>query len=154
MQYPDMTCYSVTFKNSQFKLWLCNLSSGREEVKTLVDLAMMSADESDIQTDRVSCLHTTALGFAPFIFDLRTNMLTSRNWWRYVQVSGKRWKGTKPCQWNWLDICMMTQSLKSSFAKLSSLEQVIQVVWRILRNFPLYAIRNIEMSPLLGLTPF
>lgn len=43
---------------------------GREEVKTLVDLAMMSAGESDIETDRVSCLHTTALGFAPFIFDL------------------------------------------------------------------------------------
>lgn len=39
-------------------------------MKTLVDLAMMSTDESDIQTDRVSCLHTTALGFAPFIFDL------------------------------------------------------------------------------------
>jgi len=35
-----------------------------------VDLAMMSAGESDIETDRVSCLHTTALGFAPFIFDL------------------------------------------------------------------------------------
>ena len=35
-----------------------------------MDLAMMSAGESDIETDRVSCLHTTALGFAPFIFDL------------------------------------------------------------------------------------
>ena len=43
---------------------------GKEEVKTLVDLAMMSAGESDIETDRVSFLHTTALGFAPFIFDL------------------------------------------------------------------------------------
>ena len=31
---------------------------------------MMSAGESDIETDRVSYLHTTALGFAPFIFDL------------------------------------------------------------------------------------
>ena len=39
-------------------------------MKTLVDLAMMSAGESDIETDRVSCVHTTALGFAPFIFDL------------------------------------------------------------------------------------
>lgn len=39
-------------------------------MKTLVDLAMMSAGEGDIETDRVSCLHTTALGFAPFIFDL------------------------------------------------------------------------------------
>ena len=32
---------------------------------------MMSAGESDMETDRVSCLHTTALGFAPFVFDLR-----------------------------------------------------------------------------------
>ena len=32
---------------------------------------MMSAGESDIETDRVSFLHTTALGFAPFIFDLK-----------------------------------------------------------------------------------
>lgn len=39
-------------------------------MKTLVDLAMMSAGETDIETDRVSCVHTTALGFAPFIFDL------------------------------------------------------------------------------------
>lgn len=30
----------------------------------------MSAGESDIETDRVSWLHTTTLGFAPFIFDL------------------------------------------------------------------------------------
>lgn len=47
---------------------------GREDVKTLVDLAMMSAGESDIETDRVSCLHTTALGFAPFIFDLNNEI--------------------------------------------------------------------------------
>lgn len=34
----------------------------------------MSAGESDIETDRVSCLHTTALGFAPFIFDLNNEI--------------------------------------------------------------------------------
>ena len=58
---------------SSVNWWIFQLSSsleGREEVKTLVDLAMMSAGESDIETDRVSFLHTTALGFAPFIFDL------------------------------------------------------------------------------------
>ena len=31
---------------------------------------MMSAGESDLETDRVSLLHTTALAFSPFIFDL------------------------------------------------------------------------------------
>ena len=34
----------------------------------------MSAGESDIETDRVSFLHTTALGFAPFIFDLKKDI--------------------------------------------------------------------------------
>ena len=35
---------------------------------------MMSAGESDIETDRVSFLHTTALGFASFIFDLNKDI--------------------------------------------------------------------------------
>lgn len=35
---------------------------------------MMSAGESDMETDRVSWLHTTALGFAPFIFDLNKSI--------------------------------------------------------------------------------
>ena len=35
------------------------------------DLALISAGESDMQTDRISNLHTSCLGFAPLIFDLR-----------------------------------------------------------------------------------
>lgn len=68
-----LKCCSLTYlPTDQFLclLFYFFVSLGREEVKTLVDLAMMSAGESDIETDRVSYLHTTALGFAPFIFDL------------------------------------------------------------------------------------
>ena len=42
-----------------------------QELKVLVDLALISAGESDMETDRISNLHTSCLGFAPLIFDLR-----------------------------------------------------------------------------------
>ena len=42
-----------------------------QELKVLVDLALISAGESDMETDRISSLHTSCLGFAPLIFDLK-----------------------------------------------------------------------------------
>ncbi|XP_022797655.1 E3 ubiquitin-protein ligase rnf213-alpha-like isoform X3 [Stylophora pistillata] len=67
---PMIQCLRTVIECKEYIFWLREEVKGREEVKTLVDLAMMSTDESAIETDRVSCLHTTALGFAPFIFDL------------------------------------------------------------------------------------
>ncbi|PFX15559.1 E3 ubiquitin-protein ligase RNF213 [Stylophora pistillata] len=63
-------CLKTVAACKDYIYWLREEVKGRDEVKTLVDLAMMSAGETDIETDRVSCVHTTALGFAPFIFDL------------------------------------------------------------------------------------
>jgi len=37
----------------------------------LVDLAIISAGETDMETTRITCLHTSCLGFAPLIFDLQ-----------------------------------------------------------------------------------
>ena len=37
----------------------------------LVDLAIISAGETDMETTRITCLHTSCLGFAPLIFDLK-----------------------------------------------------------------------------------
>ena len=36
----------------------------------MVDLALISAAESDVETDRISYLHTSCLGFASLIFGL------------------------------------------------------------------------------------
>ena len=36
-----------------------------------MDLALITAGESDMETDRISSLHTSCLGFAPLIFDLK-----------------------------------------------------------------------------------
>jgi hypothetical protein len=39
-------------------------------LSTLVDLAMISAGENDLEVDRISNFHTSCLNFAPLIFDL------------------------------------------------------------------------------------
>ena len=44
---------------------------GPQELKVLVDLAIISAGETDMETTRITCLHTSCLGFAPLIFDLK-----------------------------------------------------------------------------------
>ena len=49
---------------------------------------MMSAGESDIETDRVSCVHTTALGFAPFIFDLEKET----SFWELISTCESVWR--------------------------------------------------------------
>ena len=36
-----------------------------------VDLAMISAGEEDLEIDRISCMHTSCLGFGPLIFRYR-----------------------------------------------------------------------------------
>ena len=36
-----------------------------------MDLAIISGGETDIETTRITCLHTSCLGFAPLIFDLQ-----------------------------------------------------------------------------------
>jgi len=46
---------------------------GPQELKVLVDLAIISAGETDMETARITCLHTSCLGFAPLIFDLQSS---------------------------------------------------------------------------------
>lgn len=36
-----------------------------------MDLAIISAGEADMETYKITCLHTSCLGFAPLIFDLK-----------------------------------------------------------------------------------
>ena len=41
----------------------------------LVDLAMISAEgQGDMEVTKVSCLYAAAIGYAPLIYDLKTNM--------------------------------------------------------------------------------
>lgn len=42
-----------------------------QELNVLVDGALISTGESVLETDRISNLYTSCLGFAPLIFDLK-----------------------------------------------------------------------------------
>ena len=60
-----MYCYGLTSKQFLF--------AGPQELKVLVDLAMISAGETDMDIARVTCLHSSCLGFAPLIFTLKAD---------------------------------------------------------------------------------
>ena len=45
-----------------------NFILDEQELKVFVDLAMISAGEDDMEIDRISCMHTSCLGFGPLIF--------------------------------------------------------------------------------------
>ena len=47
--------------------------TGPQELKVLVDLAMISGGETDMETAKITCLHTSCLAFSPLIFDLKPN---------------------------------------------------------------------------------
>ena len=52
-----------------------SLLLGPQEVKVLVDLAMISADgQGDYEVHKVSCLHAAATGYAPLIYELEQTM--------------------------------------------------------------------------------
>jgi len=69
-----------------------------QELKVLVDLALISAGESDMETDRISSLHTSCLGFAPLIFDLRESEKQKVNFDDLVKACDPVWKAVKTDQ--------------------------------------------------------
>ena len=64
--FPEVCCvvYRYSLTSRQFLL------VGPQELKVLVDLAMISGGETDMDTARITCLHSSCLGFAPLIFKL------------------------------------------------------------------------------------
>ncbi|XP_070579265.1 E3 ubiquitin-protein ligase rnf213-alpha-like [Ptychodera flava] len=51
--------------------WLRNEIKDVQQLKVFVDLAMISAGETDFEVDRVKCLHQATTGYASIIFDLK-----------------------------------------------------------------------------------
>ncbi|XP_076810012.1 E3 ubiquitin-protein ligase rnf213-alpha-like isoform X1 [Clavelina lepadiformis] len=90
-------------QNAELIEWLRNNMKDRGEVKVMSDLAMISAGETILEVDRVSCFLSAVMGFAPFIFDLEENAnLTNvvdalkKVWEAYSNDNKllKKWHGT------------------------------------------------------------
>ena len=69
-----------------------------QELKVLVDLALISAGESDMETDRISSLHTSCLGFAPLIFDLKESQEDKVNFDQLMKACEPVWKAVEADQ--------------------------------------------------------
>ena len=54
--------------NTIFQKSISNFVLDEQELKVFVDLAMISAGEDDMEIDKISCMHTSCLGFGPLIF--------------------------------------------------------------------------------------
>ena len=66
-----------------------------QELKVLVDLALITAGESDMETDRISSLHTSCLGFAPLIFDLKETNDHSVSFDQLMKACDPVWKAVE-----------------------------------------------------------
>ena len=72
-----------------------NCSAATQELKVRVDLALISAGESDMETDRISSLHTSCLGFAPLIFDLKESEEQQVSFNDLVKACDPVWKAVE-----------------------------------------------------------
>ncbi|XP_022801884.1 E3 ubiquitin-protein ligase rnf213-alpha-like, partial [Stylophora pistillata] len=70
VDFAKEKCFRSLVDSKRLVEWLRAAIKTTQELKVLVDLALISAGESDMETDRISSLHTSCLGFAPLIFDL------------------------------------------------------------------------------------
>ena len=66
-----------------------------QELKVLVDLALITAGESDMETGRISSLHTSCLGFAPLIFDLKETMEENVSFNQLMEACDPVWKAVE-----------------------------------------------------------
>ncbi|XP_072028229.1 E3 ubiquitin-protein ligase rnf213-alpha-like [Amphiura filiformis] len=67
----EVECLEQLARCKELINWVRQEIKDVQELKVFVDLAMISAGETDIEVDRVSCFHRAATGYAPFIFELK-----------------------------------------------------------------------------------
>ncbi|XP_077867698.1 E3 ubiquitin-protein ligase rnf213-alpha-like [Saccoglossus kowalevskii] len=71
MSRERILCLQQLVLRKDFIEWLRKEITSIQQLKVFVDLAMISAGETDMEVDRVKCLHQATTGFSSFIFDLK-----------------------------------------------------------------------------------
>ncbi|XP_068735057.1 LOW QUALITY PROTEIN: E3 ubiquitin-protein ligase rnf213-alpha-like [Montipora capricornis] len=88
-------CLKKVMESKRLVDWLRITIKSTQELKVLVDLALISSGESDMETDRISHLHTSCLGFAPLIFDLKETEGHEVNFDRLMAACEPVWNAVK-----------------------------------------------------------
>ncbi|XP_022796393.1 E3 ubiquitin-protein ligase rnf213-alpha-like isoform X3 [Stylophora pistillata] len=91
-------CFKAVVDSKRLVEWLRSTIKSTQELKVLVDLALISAGESDMETDRISSLHTSCLGFAPLIFDLKESEEQGVSFDQLMKACDPVWKAVETDQ--------------------------------------------------------
>ncbi|XP_055448252.1 E3 ubiquitin-protein ligase RNF213 isoform X2 [Psammomys obesus] len=67
---PRGHCLEELARQTELVTWLREALGDINELKVFVDLASISAGESDIDVDRVACFHDAVQGYAPLLYKL------------------------------------------------------------------------------------
>ena len=64
-----LVCLQHVYDFTAFEIFVFfSISKDEQELKVFVDLAMISNGEEDMEIDRISCMHSSCLGFGSLIF--------------------------------------------------------------------------------------
>ncbi|KAJ7339382.1 hypothetical protein OS493_005777 [Desmophyllum pertusum] len=85
-------CFKAVVDSRLLVEWLRDTIASTQELKVLVDLALISVGECPMETDRISNLHSSCLGFAPLIFDLRESEEHRVNFDHLMKACDLVWK--------------------------------------------------------------
>ncbi|KAM5149392.1 E3 ubiquitin-protein ligase RNF213 [Callospermophilus lateralis] len=88
---PRHQCLHELALQKEFVSWLHEALGGITELKVFVDLASISAGESDIDVDRVACLHDAVQGYASLLYKLDKKAGFSE----FMELLKELWKALK-----------------------------------------------------------
>ncbi|RMX46188.1 hypothetical protein pdam_00007847 [Pocillopora damicornis] len=91
-------CFKAVVDSRRLVDWLRSTIKSTQELKVLVDLALISAGESDMETDRISSLYTSCLGFAPLIFDIKESEEQRVSFDQLMNTCDPLWKAVETDQ--------------------------------------------------------
>ncbi|XP_022806308.1 E3 ubiquitin-protein ligase rnf213-alpha-like [Stylophora pistillata] len=98
LDFNKAQCFKAVVDSKRLVEWLRSTIKSTQELKVLVDLALISAGESDMETDCISSLHTSCLGFAPLIFDLKESEEQRVNFDQLMNACDPVWKAVETDQ--------------------------------------------------------
>ncbi|XP_022800357.1 E3 ubiquitin-protein ligase rnf213-alpha-like [Stylophora pistillata] len=117
LDFNKAQCFKAVVDSRRLVEWLRSTIKSTQELKVLVDLALISAGESDMETDRISSLHTSCLGFAPLIFDLKESEEQRVSFVQLMNACDPVWKAVETDK-------MLPEKLKDTSRHLEWLKTV------------------------------
>ncbi|XP_020912940.1 E3 ubiquitin-protein ligase rnf213-alpha isoform X2 [Exaiptasia diaphana] len=126
--------------------WLRETIKDTRALSTLVDLAMISAGENDLEVDRISNFHSSCLNFAPLIFDIYESNIGFDDLMKACQQVWKALKSDRHLPEKLRESCLHLDWLKAVQSSHGSVEMSSLMQTKIINSSGVYRIGHIAQS--------